>query len=40
LGAIIEAPEGPVFFKITGPEETVVQALDDFQQLVESVKKL
>ena len=39
LGAIIEAPEGPVFFKITGPEATVVGALDDFQQLVESVKK-
>ncbi|MBI5866841.1 MAG: hypothetical protein HZB43_00875 [candidate division Zixibacteria bacterium] len=39
LGAIVEAPEGPVFFKITGPEQTVIQGLDDFQQLVESVKK-
>lgn len=39
LGAIIEAPEGPVFFKITGPEQTVIQGLDDFQQLVESVKR-
>jgi hypothetical protein len=40
LGAIVEAPEGPVFFKITGPEQTMIQALDDFQQFVESVKKL
>jgi len=40
LGAIVEAPEGPVFFKLTGPEATVVKALDDFQQLVESVKGL
>jgi len=40
LGAIVEAPEGPVFFKLTGPEATVVKALDDFQQLVESVKEL
>lgn len=39
LGAIVEAPEGPVFFKLTGPEATVVNALDDFMQLVESVKK-
>jgi len=39
LGAIVEAPEGPVFFKLTGPEATVVGALDDFMQLVESVKK-
>jgi hypothetical protein len=38
MGAIVEAPEGPVFFKLTGPEETVIQALDDFQQMVESVK--
>ncbi len=39
LGAIVEAPEGPVFFKLTGPSTTVVKSLDNFQQLVESVKK-
>ncbi|GAB4319744.1 MAG: hypothetical protein Kow0074_09520 [Candidatus Zixiibacteriota bacterium] len=38
MGAIVEAPEGPVFFKVTGPEETVVEAADEFEQLVNSVK--
>jgi hypothetical protein len=39
LGAIVEAPQGPVFFKLTGPEATVVNALDDFMHLVESAKE-
>lgn len=39
LGAIVEGPQGPVFFKLTGPEATVVRALDDFMELIESVKK-
>lgn len=38
LGAIVEAPEGPVFFKVTGPEETVVEAADEFDQMVNSMK--
>jgi hypothetical protein len=39
LGAIIEAPQGPVFFKLTGPKDVVSAALDEFNQLVQSVKK-
>ena len=39
LGAIVEAPEGPVFFKLTGPEGVVMNSFDDFRQLVESVSK-
>jgi hypothetical protein len=38
LGAIIEAPKGPVFFKMTGPAESVTSAADGFDQLVQSVK--
>jgi hypothetical protein len=39
LGAIIEAPQGPVFFKLTGPDASVSAARADFDQLVASVKK-
>ena len=39
LGAIIEAPKGPVFFKLTGPQELVGGAESDFSQMVESVAK-
>jgi hypothetical protein len=39
MGAIIEGPEGPVFFKLTGPQEVVTSAEDAFNQLVQSVKK-
>lgn len=39
LGAIIDAPKGPVFFKLTGPQELVGGAESDFSQMVESVKK-
>jgi hypothetical protein len=39
LGAIVEAPQGPVFFKLTGPTHVVTAALDEFNQLVQSVKK-
>jgi len=39
LGAIIEAPQGPVFFKLTGPQDVVTAAQDQFSQLVHSVKK-
>lgn len=39
LGAIVEAPEGPVFFKLTGPANSVENAFDNFHQLVKSVKK-
>jgi hypothetical protein len=39
LGAIVEGPEGPLFFKLTGSERTVAGAEKGFRKLVESVKK-
>ena len=38
LGAIIQAPEGNVFLKLTGPEQTVMSAEDEFQELLNSLK--
>ena len=38
LGAIIEAPEGNVFVKLTGPEKTVLGADDEFQAFLNSLK--
>lgn len=39
LGAIISAPAGSVFFKLTGPAKTVAAAESDFNSLVNSVTK-
>ncbi len=39
LGAIVEAPEGLVFFKLTGPAATVGGAQADFDVLVASLAK-
>jgi hypothetical protein len=39
LGAIIEAPQGEIFFKLTGPEKTIAAAQSEFQSLLKSVKK-
>jgi len=39
LGAIVEAPEGAVFFKLTGPEKTVANAEKHFRKMLESMKK-
>ncbi|WP_420042679.1 hypothetical protein [Cystobacter fuscus] len=39
LGIIVEGPEGPLFFKLTGTERTVAGAEKGFRKLVESVKK-
>jgi len=39
LGAIVEAPEGLVFFKFTGPAGTVFSAQEDFDNLIESVEE-
>ena len=36
LGAIVESPEGLVFFKLTGPAATVGAAQADFEALVAS----
>ena len=38
LGAIIEAPEGNVFVKLTGPEKTVLGADGEFQAFLNSLK--
>ena len=39
LGAIVEGPEGNVFFKLTGPAKTVAAAQDEFQAMLKSLKK-
>ena len=39
LGAIIEAPEGLVFFKLAGPLNTVAAAENDFNSLLGSVHR-
>jgi hypothetical protein len=39
LGAIIEAPEGNVFIKITGPEKTIDGAEAEFRTMLASLKK-
>jgi hypothetical protein len=38
LGAIVEAPDGNWFFKLTGPVKTVQKAKDEFTALLDSVK--
>jgi hypothetical protein len=39
LGAIAEGPEGEVFFKLTGPANTVAAAQGEFQAMLKSLKK-
>jgi hypothetical protein len=39
LGAIVEAPQGNVFFKLTGPAATVAGAQADFDALVGSIRR-
>ncbi|MFZ5470635.1 MAG: hypothetical protein ACOZIN_14475 [Myxococcota bacterium] len=39
LGAIVEGPEGNVFFKLTGPAKTVAAAKADFDKLLGSLSK-
>lgn len=39
LGAIVEAPGGNVFFKLTGPAKTVAAAEAQFEALLKSVKR-
>ena len=39
LGAIVEAPEGSVFFKLTGPAKTVAACESDFNNLVGTISK-
>lgn len=37
LGAIVEGPEGPVFFKLTGPAKGVTASEADFKKLLGSL---
>jgi hypothetical protein len=39
LGAIVDAPEGMVFFKLTGPKKGVAACESDFNSLVDSFSK-
>lgn len=39
LGAIVEAPEGSVFFKLTGPQKTVEAARAAFDKMLKSMTK-
>jgi hypothetical protein len=39
LGAIVEAPQGNVFFKLTGPATTITAAQAGFDALVASIRK-
>jgi hypothetical protein len=39
LGAIVEAPEGAVFFKATGPSATMTASEKDFESLVNSIQR-
>jgi hypothetical protein len=39
LGAIVEAPEGMVFFKCTGPSKTMENSRGEFEAMVESMTK-
>lgn len=38
LGAIVEGPEGDIFFKLTGPAKTVAAAQEEFQAMLKSLK--
>ena len=40
LGAIVEGPEGSVFYKFTGPAKTVSGAEGEFSAMVESLAKI
>lgn len=39
LGAIVEGPQGSVFFKFTGPAKTVAANQKAFDGMIESVGK-
>lgn len=38
LGAIVDSPQGLVFFKLTGPADTVRDASADFDELLRSIR--
>jgi hypothetical protein len=40
LGAIVEGPQGNIFFKLTGPQNTIEKSKPQFDTLIQSFKKL
>lgn len=40
LGAIVEGPQGPVFFKLTGPKDALESAHGAFMHLIQSMRPL
>ncbi len=38
MGAIVETPQGPVFFKTVGPEKTVDSAKGHFMEMIKSIR--
>ena len=38
-GAIVEGPAGRVFFKLTGPEKTVLAATHEFEDMLKTLRK-
>lgn len=38
MGAIVEGPQGLVFFKLVGPEKTVKASAADFAEMIKTVK--
>ena len=38
LGAVLEGPQGPWFFKLVGPEKTISRWSDSFRQFIASAK--
>ena len=38
LAAVVETPDGPYFFKLTGPEPTVLRWADSFEAAIESAR--
>ncbi|MBK5294883.1 MAG: hypothetical protein JJE04_24795 [Acidobacteriia bacterium] len=39
IGSIVEAPEGNVFFKMTGPAKTFASALSAFEKMVSTLER-
>ena len=39
LAAIVEAPQGPVFFKLTGPSKTVLDVRTEFEGFLQTLKR-
>ena len=39
VGAIVEAPQGNVFFKLTGPEKSILAAKSAFESMLTGIRK-